>query len=109
MHSFSAPARHPVFRFVWFLLSGPLYGQSSVIDSLEGRLREPHLPEFALEKTVSTGGTAGEKGTGLGLLLCKEFVEKNHGRIFVESQVGVGTLFTIRLPEPDGEECAVNK
>jgi len=43
-------------------------------------------------------GTEGEKGTGLGLTLCKDFIEKNNGQIEIESEVGQGTTFTILLP-----------
>jgi len=43
-------------------------------------------------------GTRGEPGSGLGLLLCKEFVEKNNGQIYVESKKDNGTEFTICLP-----------
>ncbi|WP_448518328.1 tetratricopeptide repeat-containing sensor histidine kinase [Rhodoflexus sp.] len=45
----------------------------------------------------STKGTAGEQGTGLGLMLCKDFIQKNNGEIFVDSQVGKGTTFKIIL------------
>ncbi|ENW95312.1 sensor histidine kinase [Acinetobacter sp. NIPH 298] len=48
--------------------------------------------------TMSLKGTAGEKGAGLGLALCKRFVEMNLGEISASSKEGEGTLFTVRLP-----------
>ncbi len=53
---------------------------------------------FRVDINHSTIGTGEEKGTGLGLILCKEFVEKNGGKIWVESEVGKGSQFHIRLP-----------
>jgi len=53
---------------------------------------------FRIESLVSTPGTANEKGTGLGLILCKEFVEKHGGTIRVESKIGEGTTFILNLP-----------
>lgn len=46
----------------------------------------------------STKGTKDEKGTGLGLMLCKEFIERNNGEIFVESNFGKGSTFSFTLP-----------
>jgi signal transduction histidine kinase len=54
---------------------------------------------FSLNEEVSaTKGTANEKGTGLGLILCKEFVERNGGTISANSEVGKGSTFRIDLP-----------
>lgn len=53
---------------------------------------------FSIEKDVQRLGTLNEKGTGLGLLLCKEFIEKNNGTIRVESTEGKGSSFYVELP-----------
>lgn len=53
---------------------------------------------FRIDKQKSTPGTAKEKGSGLGLILCKEFIEKNNGTIGVTSTPGEGSTFTFTLP-----------
>ncbi|MEI8092854.1 MAG: hybrid sensor histidine kinase/response regulator [Spirochaetales bacterium] len=53
---------------------------------------------FRLDVKVSTLGTEKESGTGLGLLLCREFADRNSGSLDVESVSGVGTVFRLRLP-----------
>ncbi|MCD4682164.1 MAG: HAMP domain-containing histidine kinase, partial [Bacteroidales bacterium] len=53
---------------------------------------------FRLDQKFQTVGTEKEKGTGLGLILCKEFVEKNSGKIWIKSKEGKGSQFYFSLP-----------
>ena len=68
-----------------------------VKDTGIGMSREIIENLFKSNVHTSTRGTENEKGTGLGLKLCKEFLEKMNGSIEVESQPGEGTTFTILL------------
>jgi len=54
---------------------------------------------FKLEKVTSTLGTRGEAGTGIGLNLCLDFLEKNGGTIWVKSTPGNGSTFYFSLPK----------
>jgi len=70
----------------------------AVSDTGTGMRQEEMDTLFRIDVKYTNVGTAGEKGTGLGLILCKELIEKNSGQIGVESEVGKGTKFTITLP-----------
>jgi len=54
---------------------------------------------FKIDEQLSTKGTANEEGTGLGLILCKDLVNKNGGEITLESVVGKGTSFKFTIPK----------
>ena len=53
---------------------------------------------FRIDFNYTSVGTAQETGTGLGLILCKEFVNRNNGEIWVESEFGKGSTFKFTLP-----------
>ncbi len=71
----------------------------SITDTGVGIKPEDIKKLFQLDKEFSTRGTSNEKGSGLGLILCKEFVERNNGKIYVESEKGKGTSFMFKLPK----------
>lgn len=73
----------------------------SITDTGVGMSPEIVSKLFRIDTKHSTKGTADEKGTGLGLILCKEFIEKNGGRIGVESEPGKGSVFYFTLPLPE--------
>ncbi len=70
----------------------------SVTDSGVGISPENQEKLFKLEHSYSTKGTSNETGTGLGLVVCKEFVEQNNGTITVTSSLKEGTTFYVTFP-----------
>ncbi len=70
----------------------------SIVDQGTGITKEKLSSLFHLDKQQSTRGTSSEPGTGLGLLICKEFVERNQGTIHIESEEGTGTTVRVLLP-----------
>ncbi len=70
----------------------------SISDRGVGMSKEAVEKIFSPSEKQKTSGTKGEKGSGLGLILCKDFTEKNGGSIRAESTLGKGSTFTITLP-----------
>lgn len=63
-------------------------------------INEEKLTQLFKESNFyTTDGTNNEKGTGLGLMLCKDFISKNNGKLWAESEVGKGSTFTFTLPK----------
>jgi signal transduction histidine kinase len=71
----------------------------AVKDNGIGISPEDKMKMFKVEHLHSTPGTHNEKGTGLGLLLCKEFVELHGGNLLLESEAGNGSRFAFTLPQ----------
>jgi len=69
----------------------------SIIDNGIGMSEEEVNSVFDVSVNSSKSGTANEQGTGLGLILCKEFIEKNDGIISIESEVGKGSIFNVKI------------
>jgi signal transduction histidine kinase len=74
------------------------FAEIAVIDNGVGITKENLKNLFRIDEQFRRDGTANEKGTGLGLILCKEFVEKNSGNISVESEERKGSRFSITIP-----------
>ncbi len=70
----------------------------AVIDTGIGMPDKIKQKLFKIDQQVTTVGTAQEKGTGLGLIICKEMVEKHGGRIWVKSELGEGTAIKFTVP-----------
>lgn len=70
----------------------------AVRDNGVGISPENQAKLFRLDQSLSTNGTNNEQGTGLGLILCKEFVDKHGGRLWVESTPGQGSIFSFSIP-----------
>ncbi len=104
----SVVLRNLVFNAIKFSVKGSVINLNAnlvgsnvrvdVIDSGIGISEESIKKLFTLDKNTMTHGTEGETGTGLGLVLCKEFVEKNDGTIWVESKLGEGSVFSFTIP-----------
>lgn len=77
----------------------PNFVYISVKDSGVGISEENQSKLFKIDKSFTTLGTHQERGTGLGLILVKEFVEKHGGKIWVESELGKGSVFSFTLPK----------
>ncbi|MBW6457606.1 MAG: tetratricopeptide repeat protein [FCB group bacterium] len=76
----------------------------SICDEGVGMDEETRANLFRLEVNTSRPGTDGEKGTGLGLILCKEFIRKHGGDISVAGKPGEGTCFTLRIPKTHSQK-----
>jgi signal transduction histidine kinase/ligand-binding sensor domain-containing protein len=74
------------------------FAQISVKDNGIGMDKKYLQNLFSIENMESRPGTDNERGSGLGLILCKEFVEKNGGKLTVESSKGTGSKFSFTLP-----------
>jgi len=113
----SAVLRNLVFNAIKFSAKGSeIYLRANragaevrvdVIDSGVGIPEENLKRLFTIDKSSTTQGTEGEMGTGLGLVLCKEFVEKNKGKIWVDSKVGKGSVFSFIIPSGKEEESSL--
>jgi signal transduction histidine kinase len=111
-HMIESVIRNLVFNAVKFTPGGgkvTVYASLTPENFVEIRITDTGIgmtPElknklFKMNERTNRPGTAGEPSSGLGLLLCKEFIEKHKGKIWVESEEGKGSTFSFILPEKD--------
>ncbi len=94
------------------IIKGVINGDNaevSVTDTGIGINPENQKNLFRIDEQYRRDGTANEKGTGLGLILCKEFAEKNGGVLWVESEEGNGSRFSITVPRFLGNPLNLEK
>jgi signal transduction histidine kinase len=89
---------HPGGRIDIYSLKGSGEVEITVSDNGTGMDEATRNNLFHVETNTSQQGTGQEAGTGLGLILCKEFVEKQGGRIWVESESDKGSDFHFTIP-----------
>lgn len=82
-------------------IDGKPFVRLSVSDTGVGMSEDKISQLFSLEKVQSTPGTEREKGTGLGIVICRDFIEKMGGKIAVESKLNEGTTFYVDIPSED--------
>ncbi|HEY1005676.1 MAG TPA: ATP-binding protein, partial [Sphingobacteriaceae bacterium] len=80
-------------------------GTTICIEDTGVGIAEADLKRLFKADTFTKRGTRDEQGTGLGLLLAKDFIEKNHGRIWAESRQGEGSRFYFSLPHAEVKEA----
>ncbi len=80
------------------ILSNPKEIEVSIKDEGVGIPKNKIDKLFRIDESFTTTGTQDEKGTGLGLILCKSFVNKHDGKIWVESEIGKGSNFSFTIP-----------
>ncbi|HCN37739.1 MAG TPA: hybrid sensor histidine kinase/response regulator, partial [Bacteroidetes bacterium] len=80
------------------IIYNPVSNQLKIIDNGCGMKEETRKNLFNWEARVSTPGTQGESGSGLGLKVCYDMLKQNNADLTVESKVGEGSEFTIHLP-----------
>lgn len=76
------------------------YVEILVSDTGIGMSEETKNGIFKINGHVSVPGTENESGSGLGMILCKEFIDRHNGTIWVESELGIGSKFGFRIPFP---------
>jgi two-component system sensor histidine kinase/response regulator len=86
---------HPVAESVELI-------EVSVSDTGVGISKKDQSKLFRLDHVHTTQGTAKEQGTGLGLIICQEMIQKNGGQIWIESEVGQGTSIKFTIPVTEG-------